>query len=220
MTTFWNRYVPEDKSLKRILEKCASYIGNDQYVYKKCSNDMIVVLKKTDKTITNETRSSVIDPKYAKFRGNVFEVVHIFNAFNCDNEYTEASSCYEKDFHYKLGHIVEVKNLDHIAGNICSTGIHYFKDIRGAYYYDSSPPAGFTGQWFVYYDNGQTWYEYNYVNGKLEGKFIEWSANGQMLIKRNFEDNKLKGESIVWDATGRVTSKLNYINGIPYIMAP
>jgi len=219
MTTIGKNYMHCDMVLERILYKCAPYIGNNQYVYKKCICDTIVVLKKTDKTITNESRKSIIDPRYAKFRGNRFEVVCIFDAFDCDEEYVSAPSCYKTDFYYKIDCIVEVKNFDPNIEDVCSTGIHYFKDVRGAYFYNLRT-VGFSGQFIQYYDDGQKMWDFNLVNGKLEGNYIEWYNNGKMKTKKNYTDFVLKGECTEWNDSGQIISKRNYVNGIPYVMAP
>ena len=248
MNTVEKNYLHGDMVIKRIRDKCAPYIKNDQYVYKNCYCNIIVVLKKTDKTITNESRKSVINPKYAKFRGNRFEVVCMFKVFDCDYEYVRAPSCYNNDFYYEKNCIVEVENFDPDIEHVHSTGIHYFKDVLAAYFYDLdlidvSSPIDFSGQWILYYDDGRKMVDFNYVNGKLEGKCkkwynngqiscdrnyvngklegncIQWHSNGKMRTKKNYTDFILNGECTEWNESGQIINKQNYVNGIPYFTA-
>src|SRR5258705_13846712 len=97
----------EDKTLRQILDICLTYISDDRYVYKRCHNGLIVILEKTENTITNESRSSVVDSQYAKFRGNEFDVVVIFDSQNPQKETTTAESIYDSSFEYNVWQIVK-----------------------------------------------------------------------------------------------------------------
>ena len=52
-------------------------------------------------------------------------------------------------------------NLD----EICAQGIHYFRYHETAFYYELDKV--YNGEYKSWYNNGQLWEEYTYVNGEL-----------------------------------------------------
>ena len=54
------------------------------HVFKSCSHDWIVVLRKLPDTNTNESRP-VVDPNCAKFRADKLQVVDIIHKFDQNN---------------------------------------------------------------------------------------------------------------------------------------
>src|SRR5947208_16609894 len=98
-------------------------------------HNLIVILKKTNETVTNEGRKNIVDSRYAKFRGNNLRVVNIFDMKNPKVHLLQAHSVYDSHFVYTIGEIVYCTNYNYNTDEICESGIHYFKDIRGAYYY-------------------------------------------------------------------------------------
>lgn len=57
------------------------YINNCNYVFTHI-DDNVIILRKTDTTITNENRYNIINPSYAKYYGSNFKVEYIFNMWN------------------------------------------------------------------------------------------------------------------------------------------
>ena len=85
-------------------------------------------------TITNESRTNVIDHIYAKFRGNQFLVIDIINKFDINKHIGEIqNSTYTHNIiKYKKGEMVKSNSFDENLNNVCSNGIHYFKSIEPA----------------------------------------------------------------------------------------
>lgn len=170
------------KSQKKILfgvikRLYGSYFNDESYVYKSCQN-YIVVLKKLPQTKTNESRQ-VDNNKNASYRGNKFQVVLIFNKFNPDektNEITNDIYPFET-IKYIVGQTVQSKYFDVHLQNTCSSGIHYYKNWKCAYYCNVSKYLKTTKvkNWF---EDGFIEYKYFLIDGKLNGFFQQWFEDG------------------------------------------
>jgi len=235
----WNE---TSEALKEILITFSSYIQNDQYVYKKCSDEFIVILKKTDKTNTNESRKDVVDHRYASFRGDLFFVERIFYSNDPSIESTRASSLYDQNFHYTVGQMVVIYDFDTNLDTISGKGIHYFKDIRGAYYCNVTDtaivlPENYNGIWKSYNTNGQIIYLCKFVDGNKRFTETHWNNDGKIIHQTNFgrtnytrkysivinnqnwckykyPDNKNNVTETYWYENGQIKYSLNYSNGV------
>ena len=89
-----------------------SFIG-----YKKADNKIVELL------ITEDSeRSSATTRKCRCSKAKVLSITNIENT----EEFSEVISDFDKNFIYKVGEIVEVKDFDEDRWNECSTGIHFF----------------------------------------------------------------------------------------------
>ena len=70
-----------------------------------------------------------------KCRCSKAEVLEIQNLDGSVADITEICSNYDKDFIYKVGETIEVKDFDKCRWNECSTGIHFFIDRNMAVIY-------------------------------------------------------------------------------------
>ena len=70
-----------------------------------------------------------------KCRCSKAEVLEIQNMNGSTADITEICSNYNKDFIYKVGETVEVKDFDKCRWNECSNGIHFFIDRNVAVAY-------------------------------------------------------------------------------------
>jgi hypothetical protein len=118
-------------SLEHVFKKCKSEIGHE----------CLVTLKKPSKGfICNESRCSVINKNFAKFRCNGLLVVSIFDLFLKENLYSiihetkvrSSKICTE----YKVGYVVTPNYFDENIENVCAPGIHYFLTYEAARCYD------------------------------------------------------------------------------------
>ena len=68
------------------------------------------------------------------------------------------------------------------------------------------------GSWERYWDNGQLWYNGNYVNGNRHGYFEYYYDNGQLWSKGNYVNGNKHGywEEYYW-SDGKLKSKIYYI---------
>ena len=101
-TAFFNLQCPEE----------GSFIG-----YKKAEGKIVKLLITEDAKRSNATTR--------KCRCSKAKVLSITNKENT-KEYHKVDSDYDKDFVYKVGEIVEVKDFDENRWEECSTGIHFF----------------------------------------------------------------------------------------------
>lgn len=151
-----------------------------------------------DRTTTNESRKNVVDQKYASFRGDLFFVERIFYSANPDIESKIAYSLYDNNFQYIVGQLVGVYDFDTDLDTIYTTGIHYCKDIRGAYYYNASNvaivlPEKYSGLWKIYDQNGQITYACKFVHGNKRFTETCWNNQGNITRQINFgSTNKTK----------------------------
>ena len=89
-----------------------SFIG-----YKKANNKIVKLL------ITEDAeRSSATTRKCRCSKAKVLSITNIENT----EEFSEVTSDYDKNFIYKVGEIVEVKDYNKDRWNECSMGIHFF----------------------------------------------------------------------------------------------
>ena len=167
------------------------YAVDPKYVFKSCGN-YVVVLEKLPDTITNELRTTY-DPRYSKYRANKFLIVLIFNKFDSSITIDKIeNSSYEEKICYKKGETVEVNDYNMELTKVYASGIHYFKTIEQAFYWEllKFNPT-YTGKWIQWYDDGYNWYEGEYLDGKQTGKWILWYENGDKKDENEYLDGKL-----------------------------
>ena len=61
----------------------------------------------------------------------------------------------------------------------------------------------YTGEQFLFYENGQKKAEINFKNGKPDGLFVGWYENGQKMAETNFKDGKPDGLAVGWHENGK-----------------
>ena len=206
-----------EELLKQLTEELEEYINDKKYVYKTCG-DFIVVLEKLEETITNENRSNVSqigdDKLYAKYRANKLLVKKIINKYDltkCEKVMSSGICCLIK-IEYKINEYVYPNKFDDNLEEVCSFGIHYFLNLKRAFYYGIEM-ENMTGEYLDWCDSGELSEKYNYVDGKINGEYLVWFWNGQMREKCNYVDGKLNGEFLSWYDNGQIGVKCNYING-------
>ena len=123
--------------LEKINRIYTKYINDDNYVFKSCQNQWIVILQRLPNTISNEKRSGIFDKKFAKFRGNMFKVIRIFNKFFPTYTLKDVtnSTFTKKILTYRSGRNVEIYDYDKdITVNLFILGhrniiMHYHHNI-------------------------------------------------------------------------------------------
>lgn len=98
-----------------------SFIG-----YKKANKHLIKLL-----ILEDSKRSSATTLKCRCDKAKVLSITNI----KTGKEISEIASDYDKNFIYKVGKIVEVKDFDEDRWNECSTGIHFFMNKESAINY-------------------------------------------------------------------------------------
>jgi antitoxin component YwqK of YwqJK toxin-antitoxin module len=187
------------------------YSLGGEYVFKSCSREWIVVLKKLEDTKTNESRVDVKDSLYAKFRADKLLVVDIVHKFFDQTIDEITNSAYSnKTIKYKKGEIIEVFNFDKDLDAVCAPGIHYFKSAKAAIYYELIIENGPNKSW---HENGQLHIECAYKNGKEDGLYKEWYANGQLEEECTFKDGKKNGLQKKWYNNGQLEEGCTFKDG-------
>jgi antitoxin component YwqK of YwqJK toxin-antitoxin module len=192
--------------LNQLSDKYPSDAG---YVFKSCSINWIVVLKKLQDTKTNESRYNVKNSMYAKFRANKLLVVDIMHKFN-DESIGKITNCsYEdKTITYKKCKTVEVSDFDENINNICTPGIHYFKSPEAAFYYELiNVENGICKKW---YENGQLHSEGTFKGNKLNGSCKNWYRNGKLQEECTYKNGKLDGLYRQWYSNGQLKEECTY----------
>lgn len=208
-----NTYPNLDKSVTLLENKLEPYIEDDSYVYKSCL-EWIVVLQKLDSTITNEDRKDIKYSMSAKHRANMLKVVDIIHKFSDEQCHEITNSVHlENKITYKIGNIVKVNDYDTNINEVCSTGIHYFRDPLPAFYYELIINKIVNGKYISFYDNGQKERECKFINGQYNGKYIKWYIDGKKQLECTFNNGQLDGAYISWYNNGKLHQKYNYING-------
>ena len=52
-----------------------------------------------------------------------------------------------------------------------------------------------------------------YINGLIEGKYLEWHYNGTLKVRCHYKNGKMNGIYEEWDSNGRISSRGNFIDG-------
>lgn len=234
-------------TLEKLNNICSEYIKNPIFVYKKCNNrlndskdtykerDWLIVMKKLEITKTNESRLDVLDERYAKFRADKCEVIKIINI------HTLATTAYVINKYdcietkYEVGKIVEAHEFDNDKEKVCSSGIHYFKSLEAAYFYEllikqdgilikwhDNGQKGAegkylnrmkSGKWESWYDNGQLESSGKYENGVQIGEWTNWHDNGNFSLDGKYEEGKKIGKWKRWFDNGIIKSEEEYLKG-------
>ena len=179
-----------------------------QTVYKKGANDTIIVLEIPVDGKTNEDRSGIVDPLYAKYRCDKAQVVRIYNQNTGEIINIISSRRTQK---YEVGKMITV-DYDENKNKVCGKGIHYFKTEDQAKMYELELKK-YTGPYKTWYDNGQMYIKCNNVNGYPEGEYQRWHRNGQMHIKSQYVNGQKEGEYFLWYRNGQMHLKSQYVNG-------
>jgi antitoxin component YwqK of YwqJK toxin-antitoxin module len=198
-----------------LIFRCSDYIGDPKYVYKSCGN-YIVVLEKLIDSRTNESRSNVADPKYAKYRANKLKTILIINKFDLSDVIMEIQNSYYegKKVVYRTDEVIVINDYDHDLGVVCTSGIHYFKTIGQSFFWEllEFNPL-YTGKWIKWHDNGTKYLEGEYKEGIEEGKFIIWYNNGNKWYEGEYKEGKQEGKVIQWHGNGTKYSEGEYKEG-------
>jgi antitoxin component YwqK of YwqJK toxin-antitoxin module len=67
-----------------------------------------------------------------------------------------------------------------------------------------------------YWENGNKWWEYEYQNGQLHGKWIAWYKNGNKRWEREYQNGQLHGKCIRWYKNGNKCWEHECQNGQRY----
>lgn len=128
-------------SLEEVFKNC-----NSNHVFKKCFDNLtrhtcLVMLEKpSDGFLCNESRETVINKDFAKFRCNGLIVVLIFDLVDHISIYsilhvTRATYPPSLTF-YAVGELVKPDDYYTDLETICAPGIHYFLTLKAAQGYD------------------------------------------------------------------------------------
>lgn len=205
-------------TFEKIVNLCQEYAKDESFVYKSCHNvreniNYLVIMQKDEFTRTNELRTDVLNPEYAKFRASCLKVIEIININNPDEKMSSITNqFYSVPIIYKKGDFAYPNYFDENLNEICSNGIHYFKTIIPALFYMDAP-KDYTGTWYVWNDNGGKKECDNYLNGILHGKSTGWYYDGEKKSEGNMVNGEKHGEWVTWYNDGIEETRGKYNNG-------
>jgi len=75
------------------------------------------------------------------------------------------------------------------------------------------PPAGFTGDWVLYWANGATNLDIQYLNGRPDGLNTSYYPSGSLSDVATCRDGVLDGDATSYYSSGKVQSKGQYRDG-------
>lgn len=160
-------------------------------VYKKCHNQYIVMMQKLPSTADNEQRHDVVDSNYAKFRAAALKVLLIMNICDVDDRPHRIENVFEgRSTYYIVGETVTPHTFNTNINRVCTGGIHYFKTIEVAYFYDKVP-MNYTGACRWWHRNGTIKSTGEYVCGKKSGYWTRWGISGGMLSYVKYIDGAI-----------------------------
>lgn len=198
--------IPVPQKLQQIRDICKDYILSG-HVFKKCKdiygNVYIVVLCKTQQTKDNEKRSGVVNLWTAKFRADSLIPVLFINFETLNTDCDQIKHSFFKpstDFNfnlnlnlveiptvYKKGYIVKPDHYDENINNICTNGIHYFKSLEPAYYYNiNTDDRYYTGYCVGYYASGMIKETAWYLGGKYNGFYVSYHESGNVKASGSY----------------------------------
>ena len=79
------------------------------------------------------------------------------------------------------------------------------------YYLDGKPE----GKWLEFYKSGNLKSIINWKNGKLTGKYIVYDKNGKKSTEAIYKDGKENGKYFLYYSNGNIRTKGEYENGKP-----
>lgn len=197
---------------------------NNEYVYKACLSRYIVVMEKLADTITNESRkginNEVINTDTAKFRADKLRVVLIIdlkdgttttttitNRFIHNPSYFMNTLPYIFTTEYEVGSIALPNHFERDLDIVCGGGIHYFRTVEPAFFYNRYTHKSFTGVWKKWTCDGMLFKQQTYIDGLRNGQSESWYMNGQPKIRCNYIDGVKSDPVEEWHSDG--TQKFN-----------
>jgi len=122
-------------------EQVKKAFDGSNMLFKRC-DIYLVKLELCPDSVTNANRSSVCDPRFAKFRASHLKVIQILDTLSGKHVdsivHTWHSVNQKSAIEYKVGCIVYPDFFDRDIDKICAPGIHYFKTLFAAYKYAES----------------------------------------------------------------------------------
>jgi antitoxin component YwqK of YwqJK toxin-antitoxin module len=208
-----------DSELKRLLHECKRYVNDEMYVYISCKNfpmteknvlkKWLIILKKVEDTLTNESRENIKDTKNALYRANKLKVIKIINVVNPN--VTKRKMTHKHDIiktKYEVNKMIESKSYTSDINIVLGDGIYYFKTPITAYYkiylddtialstlpHISVQKSIKSCNWINWYNNGQVCEEGLFKDGYKTGKWIEYYKSGNIASTLNYRFGEKTGQ--------------------------
>jgi antitoxin component YwqK of YwqJK toxin-antitoxin module len=90
----------------------------------------------------------------------------------------------------------------------------YNKNDVKMYEYNYDKDENLDGKQHYWYDNGNKWYEDNYLHGKTDGLQLLWWDNGNLKSESNYSFGEKYGIQKEYNENGYIKNKFNYLNGL------
>jgi antitoxin component YwqK of YwqJK toxin-antitoxin module len=157
--------------------------------------------------------TNIVDMAKAKYYTNKMKIIEITDELGVNYSIVyirNVISINKKKHRYKL---IEYKIGDIVDDE--DNNLQYYIDLHLAtdnYY--NVVLNNYNGIFRRYYDSGQIWSEFNYINGKIHGKYNIWYENGQFDEIGHMYGNTQENEYKKWDEFGNLIIHEIYKNNI------
>lgn len=199
--------------MEQLQTECKQYLDGN-YVFKRCSNVIIILKKPLINFQCNEMRQNVIDKNFAKFRCNgliTVDCIHIKSLLHIKSFHHRF---YLKDRTietiYEVGKMAIPDSYCEDIDLVCTSGIHYFLTLDAAFYYDNFIRDGKS---FLFYDNGLKKAEWDGKDGNTHGIRTNWRITGKLYSTQEFKDGYPHGDLCLFDENGKLQDTIPFSNG-------
>jgi antitoxin component YwqK of YwqJK toxin-antitoxin module len=182
-----------------IIELYNEYINDDQYVYYK-NHDTIIIMKKM-----SDDNKCLSDIKPKKYYSDSLKVILMFDIYD---PYKLVSNITK----YKINELIESNYYESVKDAYTLYQEYYASgQLMFEYNYIDEIKNGLFQQ---YYENGQLCVEYHCINNNINGLYKEYYESGQLELESNYIDNLKNGlyKSYYW--SGQLYKKYHYTNGL------
>lgn len=206
---FQERFIDNIKiKFATVINLCDTFTKNPDCVFKLCGDRWLIVLEMCPDTITNENREDIYDTNYAKFRANrlvVRFIVNIHSTVQLDklvHRFISIDGTVNSVINYVLDEAVVPEHpFDSNLDIVCSSGIHYFKNILSTIGYRKLPSL-YNGRCIQWYPNGRKRLQGVYKNGRKMGKWKYYYSNGHKDEVVFYVDGIMRGDIMRWNYDG------------------
>lgn len=183
---------------------------NNVFYYDKKSNS-IIVMQKTNKTITNENRKYIIDANNARYKANILKLVDIIDVIS------GTMILHSVEISYRINRVANIDHTYEIGSVIGGTDFAFNKHTM---------ESGIS--YFLTFE--RAWHEYLFSTDQLKTEISDgdysiktYDSFGKSII-RTFDKNGIElfspeelFDTIVITAKKKITNAVNYVYSFMYI---
>jgi antitoxin component YwqK of YwqJK toxin-antitoxin module len=178
---------------KLLIELYSKYINDDQYVFFK-DHDIIIIMKKID-----DSMQCIFNNYPKKYYSSSLKVILMFNITDP----------------YKLVHNASKYKINNNIASHCYLTIYHLQNFSQIFYINGQVARETTsfGLNQEYYDNGQLRNEYYCEYGSIYGLYTQYHENRQLMYQCNYYQGYINDYYIEYYDNGYIYEECEYIKG-------